>query len=374
MRRFLLLAIAFIAYGSLYPFHFEFTEQATHPLLTVWQGWPISWDRFVVRDVVLNLVLYAPVAFAVATIARRRHSRRLSIVAAIAVAFALSTSMELLQTFIPGRDASSLDVLANTVGGAIGAVAAVLSQRRMRLYKLRKPSAPAAIILALWALQKFYPFLPDIGRTHVSESLHAAFNLRDLRVSDVWLGVGEWLALGAAIQFAFGRARTAWLVALTIVGMGAQMAIAGRNLSGWEPISAAIALLLWHFVPATRRPKWFAWILGSGIILRQLEPFYFLSVPQGFSWIPFAATFQASRDSSVAVVARKAFDYGATIFLLRHAGWKYLSAAALVVLVLAATEAIQTYLPGRTPEITDPALALLIAAVLVIGQGWKANA
>lgn len=374
MRRFLLLAVAFIAYGSLYPFHFEFTEQAAHPLLTVWRGWPLSWDRFIVRDVVLNVVLYAPVGFALATLARRRHSRAVSTAAAIAVVFALSTSMELLQVYVPGRDPSSLDVLTNTIGGAIGAAAAILSDRRIRGLKLRKPSAPAAIILALWALQEFYPFLPDIGRTHVSESLHAAFNLRDLRVSDVWLGVGEWLALGAAMRFAFGHARTAWFVSLMIVGMGAQMTIAGRNLSAWEPISAAIALLLWHFIPRGQHAKWFAWILGSGIILRQLEPFYFLSVPQGFSWIPFAATFQSSREFSIAVVARKAFDYGATIFLLRQAGWKYLSAVGLVVLVLAATEAIQTYLPGRTPEITDPALALLIAAVLVIGQGWKVNA
>ena len=373
MRRFLLLAIVFIAYGSLYPFHFEVTEQAAHPLLTVWQGWPISWDRFIVRDVVLNVVLYAPVGFAAATIARRRHSRAVSTAVAIAIPFALSTSMELLQVYFPGRDPSSLDVLANTVGGAIGAAAAVLTERRMRWLKLRKPSAPAAIILALWALQQFYPFLPDIGRTHVSESLHAVFNLRDLRIVDVWLGVGEWLALGAAIQFAFGRARTVWLVALMIVGMGAQMATAGRNLNAWEPISAAIALLLWHFIPDARHAKWFASILGSGIILRQLEPFYFLSVPQGFSWIPFAASFESSRESSVAIIARKAFDYGATIFLLRHAGWKYLSAAGVVALALAATEAIQTYLPGRTPEITDPVLALLIAAVLVIGDAWKAN-
>ena len=32
--------------------------------------------------------------------------------------------------------------------------------------------------------------------------------------------------------------------------------------------------------------------------------------------------------------------------------------------VLAAIEAIQRYLPGRTPEITDPILALVLGAML----------
>ena len=105
-------------------------------------------------------------------------------------------------------------------------------------------------------------------------------------------------------------------------------------------------------------------MLGSGVLLRQLQPFYFLSVPQPFSWIPFAATLETAREVSVAIIGRKAFDYGAMVFALRRGGWSYLRAGLAVAAVLAITEAIQTYLPGRTPEITDPLLALLMMALL----------
>ena len=114
------------------------------------------------------------------------------------------------------------------------------------------------------------------------------------------------------------------------------------------------------FPRAHREPTWCAWLLGSAILLRELRPFYFLSVPRPFSWIPFAATLESGRDSAVIMIARKAFDYGAMVFALRCARLAWLRAGFAVALPLAATEAIQTYLPGRSPEITDPLLALLM--------------
>lgn len=374
MRLFLLLTIAFIVYGSLYPFHFEITARAAHPLLTVWQGWPTEWDRFIYRDVVLNVVLYTPLGFAAAALVLREHSRAISAMSAIGLAFALSISMELIQVYEPGRDPSSLDVLTNSVGGAFGAAVAIVSERRMREFKLGKPRASGLILLALWALAEFYPLLPDIGRTHLQESLFSVVHLRNLRLVDVWLGTGGWLALGVAIEFACRRLRTGWLAALMLAGLCAQMAVAGRNLSAWEPVSAAMALLLWRFCPREARAKWCACILGSAIVLRQLQPFYFMSVPQSFSWMPFAATLESASEGSVAIIARKAFDYGAIIFVLRRLWSRYLPATATVAAVLGVTEAIQTYLPGRTPEITDPLLALLIGGVLAIGERRKADA
>ncbi len=54
-------------------------------------------------------------------------------------------------------------------------------------------------------------------------------------------------------------------------------------------------------------------------------------------------------------------------------GWAWLRAGFAVALPLAATEAIQTYLPGRSPEITDPLLALLMTVVLMLAAPRKAG-
>jgi VanZ family protein len=374
--RFLLLAIAIVAYGSLYPFHFESTARAENPLLTVWQGWPAEWTRYIVRDVALNLILYTPIGLAAAMVFLRRHSRAVSTAAAIALAFGVSLSMELLQVYEPQRDPSSLDVLTNVIGGAAGALMAIAGERRIRgLMKTpqRGSVAAVAILLAAWALQEFYPLFPDIGRAHLYDSLNALLHTRHLPLVETWLGVAEWFAVGLALQSVFAQMRTAWLAALMLIALGAQLAVAGRILSIDEVIAAAIALALWHISRHALRARWCAWLLGSAILLRELQPFYFLSVPQAFSWIPFAATLEAGRDSALIVIARKAFDYGALVFALRVAGWPWLRAGFAVALLLAATEAIQTYLPGRTPEITDPLLALIMMTVLILAAPRKAR-
>jgi hypothetical protein len=105
-------------------------------------------------------------------------------------------------------------------------------------------------------------------------------------------------------------------------------------------------------------------MLGSAIVLRQLEPFYFLAVPQPFSWIPFNATLESSRGSATVIIARKTFDYGAMVWALRYAGMPYVLSGVAVAVMLGATEAIQMYLPGRSPETTDPLLALLMMLFL----------
>lgn len=375
MLPFLLLAIAIIAYGSLYPFHFEFTARAANPLLTVWRGWPAELTRYIVRDVVLNVVLYVPLGLAAAMVFLRRDSRAVSAAAAIALAFGVSLSMELLQVYEPQRDPSSLDVLTNVGGGAMGTLIALLSERRIRaLVKApeRGLSGAGVVLLAAWAVQEFYPLFPDIGRAHLYDSLSTLLHTRHLPVVETWLGVAEWFAVGVALESMFAHMRTAWLAGLMLFSLAMQMAIADRVLSGEEVVAAAIALALWHFSRSASRALCCAWLLGSAILLRELRPFYFLSVPQAFSWIPFAATLESGRDSAVIVIARKAFDYGAVVFALRCANWVWLRAGFAVAIPLAATEAIQTYLPGRSPEITDPLLALLMTVVLMMASPRKA--
>jgi VanZ family protein len=365
--QFLLLTIAIVVYGSLYPFHFEYGARAANPLLTVLRGWPTVWDRFVYRDILLNVLLYIPLGLTAAMVFLRRHSRAASALGAIAAAFAVSLSVEMLQAFTPQRDPSLLDVLTNVLGGILGAVIALRAEGRIRDL-VRAPDrglrVAGIVLLAAWAVQEFYPLFPALGRAHLYAALYGLLHTRHVSLVETWLGVAEWFAVGLALESAFVRMRTAWLAALMLFSLCAQLAIIERALTASEVTAAAIALLLWHFTPASARSKLCAWLLGSAILLRELQPFYFLSVPQPFSWIPFAATLESGRDQATVVIARKAFDYGAMVFALRRVGWSYIRAGAAVAAALAVTEAIQSYLPGRSPEITDPLLVLLMMVVL----------
>jgi hypothetical protein len=105
-----------------------------------------------------------------------------------------------------------------------------------------------------------------------------------------------------------------------------------------------------------------AGLIVSLLILRGLAPYHWSSVANPFSWIPFSGFLETDREGGVLIFLRKCFWYGSAIWLLRAAGWPLKRAAVVVALLLGAIEVIQIHLPGRVAEITDPLLALILAA------------
>jgi VanZ family protein len=366
VRRFLLLIVALLAYGSLYPWKFEFTSAAGNPVVILLHSWPAHWNRWLIRDAVLNVGIYVPLGLAAAIAFRRKQTRGTSVALAVAFGFLFSVSMELLQVYVPGRDTSLSDVLANTIGSAAGAAFAVCFEARLR--RLGEPRAsqlrPASVLLLLvWALSQLYPFFPDIGRTHLRQDWELLLRLSDFSVVEAWAICAEWFAAGLLLDTAFARMRTSWL-AVAMLCLPAQLFISNRFLTVHEILGSLAALVFWRFIPPQSRARWCVWMLGYAIVLRQLEPFYFLAVPQPFSWVPFEASLMANHSAAAAVIARKTFDIGAMVWALRYAGMPFVWAGLAVAAGLGATEAIQTYLPGRSPEITDSLLALLLMLVL----------
>jgi hypothetical protein len=66
----------------------------------------------------------------------------------------------------------------------------------------------------------------------------------------------------------------------------------------------------------------------------------------------------------VVVLFGNAFYYGAGVWLGHARRWTYTRAAIAMAAVLVVLEWVQRYLPGRTPEITDAFLALLMGLIL----------
>lgn len=105
-------------------------------------------------------------------------------------------------------------------------------------------------------------------------------------------------------------------------------------------------------------------MLGSYVVVERLEPFAFQDTPREFGWLPFRSFMTGSLEVNVMAFCEKAFLYGGLLFLLGEAGWRQRNSAMLVALMLFATSWAETYLPGRSAEITDTVLVLLIASGL----------
>jgi len=364
--RLLLLVIALIVYGSLYPWHFDFGRSGTNPLWVLLHAWPHGIDRFALRDTAINLLLYFPLGMAAFLAAARRHGRLVAFHAALLIALGLSASMEMLQIYDPGRTCSLFDVFSNVSGAVAGALTALVFRPELESLARRKPGrhgSAALLLAACWASYQLYPFFPLLSQTKLRASLKLLADTASFSAVEVWANTAEWLAAALVLEALLGRMRPRWLLA-AMACLPLRLFIAERSVTLNEALGAALALLLWSLLPERKRLPAGVFLLASATVLRELSPFRFAPTPHPFSWIPFAATFNSERQSATVILLRKAFEYGALVWLLRTWGISYVRAAVALAGSLAVLEAVQRYLPGRTPEITDSVLTLLMALVL----------
>lgn len=364
MRRLLLLVVAIVVYGSLYPWHFVFAGRP-EPLALLLHSWPHAWTRFVTRDVVINVFLYMPLG-AVACLAWLRRFPRAAAAAAIAFGFALSLTMELLQNYVPGRTTSLSDLATNTIGAAAGALLALAFAPAIippLRSQARRASPGALLLLGCWGAYQLYPFFPIFSSTHLREALHALIVTHAFSPVATWAAMAEWFAAALALEAVFGRLRASWLAWAMLV-LGLRIFMPSRSLALDEVAGAALALLAWEILPSKRRLRFGVWIALSAILLAELEPFRFTRDAAPFSWIPLGATFENERWGALVILLRKAFLYGSTVWLLARSGISHPVAGGALAVALFILEMVQRHLPGRTPEITDSLVALAMTAAL----------
>src|ERR1051326_2702 len=237
----LFLVIALIAYGSLYPWHFNFHKNV-QPLWLLIHNWPQQLNRWLVFDIVLNVLLYVPLGvLAFLTFARRRRSAGFPLISAAALGFAVSVTMELLQAYDLQRDTGPLDVVTNTTGSAIGAVLALLCQpllEKLADRKTRRSAVAAAALAIVWLGYQLYPFFPvfRLHRLRAESALLAHFP--PLNGVEIWTGAAEWFAIWLVLDTLGESIHGLWLGAMLVLPL--QIFIAGRALTWTDLLSAAL--------------------------------------------------------------------------------------------------------------------------------------
>jgi len=365
MRRLLLLVVAITVYGSLYPWQFALSGHH-EPVAALLHSWPAAWSRFVIRDVVINLTLYVPLGALACLVCLPRLQRLKAAVAATVFGFGLSLFMELLQNYAPGRTTSLSDLATNTIGAAAGAcLALVLQQRLVSLVRRHatRASPGAVLLLGCWGSYQLYPFFPVFSSTHLRHALGSLIGTRALSPVGTWEAAAEWFATALSLEAVLGPCRAYWPAAAMLV-LGLRMFMPSRSLSLDELAGAALAVLAWTALPAKSRVDSGIFLLLSAIPLAELAPFHFVAHATPFSWVPFAASFQYDRWAALLTLLRKSFLYGAPIWLLARSGVPYVLAGGALGASLFILEFLQRHLPGRTPEITDSTISVIMAAAL----------
>lgn len=158
----LLIYTLLIIYASWYPFT-GWHSIGLSPQAYLSAPLPHYWTVF---DVATNIAGYAPFGMLMVFALYPKVRGILAVVLAIICGLILSGVMEAVQTFLPSRVASNLDLLTNAIGTSVGAVAGRLLSHtfleQSHLLQLRKrwfsyEAGRGLIVLALWPFAQIYP-------------------------------------------------------------------------------------------------------------------------------------------------------------------------------------------------------------------------
>ncbi len=173
-----LVTICLMVYASLYPFS-DWRDQGISPLRFFTAPWPRYWTGF---DVAINLAGYAPLGFLLALSGLRSGRVKWAVSVAVISSALLSLCMETLQSYLPSRVPSNVDLALNTAGAWLGACAAWLLEKmgivdswsRFRARWFAQDARGALALLALWPVALLFPASIPMGLGQVFERLESA--------------------------------------------------------------------------------------------------------------------------------------------------------------------------------------------------------
>ncbi|HVN07089.1 MAG TPA: VanZ family protein [Bryobacteraceae bacterium] len=358
-RHILAIVVALIVYGSLYPWQFRMRPLYASPPWILLHSWPSAVNRFVAWDFAVNMVLYMPLGIFAVLAVSETAPRLVRVFWPLALAFALSASIEMLQLFDDSRTCSLADLTSNVVGAAVGIGAGEIYRARWQRIAVRLRLSGGLLLLSCWLGYQIFPLFPSWGRTRLSAKIAAMQTLPAGWPTAVFVVFAEWLAVACLLDSVLG-AKARRTLALLLLVLPARLFIAGRTLTWSEIAGAAAAGAVWVWLPRRRVRRAVPFVMAAALVVSELAPFHFAGA-QAFNWVPFRGFFQMRWQDGFVVLFRKSFAYGAVLWLWRDRLARTTAVAALALFVL---ERAQIYLPGRTPEITDAVLAILMGLLL----------
>ena len=269
-----LAVICLIIYASLYPFT-DWRNQGISPLIYLTAPLPKYWTGF---DVAANVLGYGPLGFLLTLAGLRSGHIRWAVWLAVLGALLLSLGLETLQSYLPSRIPSNVDLALNTLGAALGAgtswalekLGALGRWSRFRARWLAPDARGAMALLGLWPVALLFPAAVPMGLGQVFERLEMA--LAEALAGTpflVWLPVREielqplvplavlvCVALGALtpLLLGYGVVHTLWrravFAALTLAAgiavsaLSAALSYGPEHAWAWLDLPVRVGLML----------------------------------------------------------------------------------------------------------------------------------
>jgi VanZ family protein len=336
-------------------------------------------NRYFVSDLIVNIALYVPVGMSGYFVFRSQGNVVPGLAGPVLFAAAMSSSIEMLQIFVPQRHCSALDVITNVIGSIVGVMAGLLFQelaetpaslsKRSTLQVAWTTDSSALTLLFGTAAYWTAPFFPAIGRTLVDRKLQILLHSPVLQILPFLSAAALWFACGLLLEAA-NLEPAGLLLGVSVLVVPLQLVIISRQPVPSDFLGAVAGSIAFGYFGGARRavPIVAGAFLGL-LLLRGLAPFHFQSAMNYFTWIPFGGFLNMNWQHGLILILEKMVYYGIAIWLLHAAGIRLVAATLIVAAILGCVEVAQIHLPGRTAETTDPVVALLIGLAMKTSQG-----
>ena len=284
-----------VVYGSLHPFT-GWRDTGVSPFAFLEGGWPRYWTAF---DLAVNVAVYLPLGFFLTLALSRLPGRFTAMVVATLLAGSVSFGLETLQTWLPSRVPSNLDLACNTLGSLLGALWAKAVGPRIfaRVIALEQrllapiPHAELGLtLLGLWLLVPLSPetLLFGAGDLRQMFGLTGAmpFAAESFVMIEASITAFNAVAVGLIVRMLCARLLIAYaivplflLLSLTVATLAAAILVSPADALAWLTPGSRLGLMVGTAIlavaialPPTPRLMIAALSLMAGAVLVNLAP------------------------------------------------------------------------------------------------------
>ena len=273
----------------------------------------------------------------------------------------LSLAIEIIQVYTPLRTPSVTDVLFNGSGAIAGVAIASMARgfTRSRLTVKGPRDRMAAVLLCSGVASLLFPFFPVLSRTIVSHKLALFWASPALSVVPFVSTAVTWFVSGRLL-IAVKIPAPVVVLACAILMIPVQFFVLGRQPVLSMLLGAVAGLTAFAAASRSRATYAPAALVLAMLVVQGLSPFRWQEAGNVFTWTPFGGVLAADWQYGILFLIEKTFYYGMALWTLTRAGLRFSTAVIAIAAIAVTVEAAQVHLPGRTPDITDPLLVVLV--------------
>jgi VanZ family protein len=353
-----------ILYGSLYPFNF--TASPPDALARLFSNWQLFTTR---GDLLGNIGLFVPWSIAGMLALSKHYTLRKAFSLIFLGGLFLALLAQILQIWVPSRDATLADVFWNLVGTALGAMPATYLVQRLNKSATKTVSwtVPAAILGGV-VLAQWLPLIPSLDLQLVKDQIKSLITNPSVSIGTLFMQAGTAVLAGYLIDELKGkRSSLAWLGLLVVALTFGKLFLHGVPVDLSTPLGLVAGMALWWLLtktPSLKNETVVFFTLISAYTVSALSPYSFQSEPTAVSWLPFSALLEGSMLANLRAMIGNIVLFGGMLFIGAKSAGKALPLGFALALWVFFLELLQTLLIGRTSDMTEPLLVLLVSYLL----------